>query len=1244
MGDIGALLTDFGADPAALLDLDGDGPELLPYATLTTARRNRHETLGVVEAVYEWQGAPLIFLIYKDSLDDGQHLLRIRRLLAMRGDAPYVGVVAPGSLSVYRVALDRKSVRQARVDIGEGDPDRSAVFARLGNLRPSAAITNRNWISNVVLNLLSGSTTSLMELNLSDKDAISLVGRALFTRFLADRELLPEGRSGPKKTASLFDSPESARDTSRWLDATFNGDMLPLSEEIFDDLPKRAYSVLGNILRKAPGGQLFLGWEEKWGNLDFAHIPVGVLSQAYELHLKNHAPKQQKSQGSYFTPKPIADLMVRASFRALRREGVAKSARVLDPAAGGGMFLLTAFRELVAERWRADGVRPDTKVLRRILYNQLVGFDINEAALRFAALGLYLLSIELDPEPRPVDKLRFKDLRRTVLHRVTLEGEEEGQGLGSLGPAVGEEHVGQYDLVIGNPPWASGTKLPEWSWVRMQVARIAKVREIEDQSPPLPNECLDLPFVWRAMEWAKPHGQIAFALHARLLFQQGDGMPYARKALVEALDVTSVINGVELRQTKVWPQISAPFCILFASNNTPGVEAGFRFITPRIEGSLNNAGTMRIDAINAEVVAVRQLVQTPDLLKILFRGTRADLGIVDRIRAQGHPTLEGFWRERIGSGSRGRLRGSGTGYQSLKPSSRVRKNGDGLPGVDASYLRGRNEVAGGRIEGFFVEDESLGVFAHERIHDPRSEDLFVGPLVLVHQSPSANTGRIGVAISDGDVVFNESFYGYSPIGHPEARLLVRYLALVLGSRLVTWLALVTSGKFGFERDVVEKAALDQIPLPDFDKLSGKQHGEISELSEGLRSGATSWEDVDDWVTRLYGLGQRDLQVLFDTLELGLPFAKNKRKAQTGPSANEKGEFCRVVQDELKPWCDRFGSTVVVRPIPSLAASPWEAISVSTGRSRTEETVPAADWTGLLKAADEEAASEIVVPVRHEWATAGPASPTALLEQDAGTAARSTHHLVPRRVAERACRRMSGSAARPRPDQVAELTKGVRLPLPAIASVHLEILAEGLRQAFDELCVDQPATVASGHENEVTALMEARLNVLIETERLWGQLVNSVARGKESISFDGSHLEKRPDLCIYLSDRRQRFPLVAEAKILDAVASKTLKLYCDEGIRRFVEGEYAWSSREAFMVGYVRDRSSIDAHLRPFLSKAIRSTNYLVEELPVHAGSDDLELAHTRHRRDFFYDHQLPPNSPRAITIWHLWLSQVGGRS
>lgn len=237
--------------------------------------------------------------------------------------------------------------------------------------------------------------------------------------------------------------------------------------------------------------------------------------------------------------------------------------------------------------------------------------------------------------------------------------------------------------------------------------------------------------------------------------------------------------------------------------------------------------------------------------------------------------------------------------------------------------------------------------------------------------------------------------------------------------------------------------------------------------------------------------------------------------------------------------------------------------------------------------------------------------------------------------------MRAASIRPRPDQIAELTRGLLLPLPEVSSIHLGIIAEGLLKAFSDIRAQAPAIISSGTEAEVTALLEARLNAMIEVEPLWGQLVLCVARGKESLSFDGSHLEKRPDLSIYLSNRARSFPLITEAKVIDAAASKTEALYCDNGIRRFVEGDYAWGNREAFMVAYVRDGSSIGTKLTPFLSNAISQDppGYLIEGLPIKVGSASSDLAYSRHGRSFVYSSS-PPGivEPGSISIWHLWLS------
>ena len=963
MESFGQTLEKYGADRAAIRFFDAHTPDLLPYATLLAARKVNDSVLTALTGVYEWQNSPLVFLVEGDKLTANQELDHIRRLLAMRGDAPYLGVVRPGQLTLYRVSLDKDPPDRTRIPLPAGEE--RATFPHLGNLRPGIASRPRQWISNVVLTLLTSSIEDLKkQFSVADNDAISLVGRALFTRFLADRELLPNSvfPGGQHDAAKLFDNADQAAKTSQWLDDTFNGDFLPLNSGMFGVLPPGAFKALGDILRRAPGGQLYLGWEEKWNNLDFAHIPVGVLSQAYEHYLREHAPDKQRKEGGYYTPRIIADMMVRGAFHALRRDGAAHEALVLDAAAGAGVFLITAFRELVSERWRHDQVRPDTATLRNILYGQITGFDINESALRFAALGLYLMSIELDPNPEPVEKLRFKDLRGFVLHNVgEVNGNLPSRGLGSLGSRVGEAHLGRYDLVIGNPPWASGTGLPDWPQVTQRVTRIAGQRVPQGTAPKLPNEVLDLPFVWRAMEWARPGGQIALALHARLLFQQGEGMPEARSALFGALNVTGIVNGSEIRRTQVWPEISAPFCLLFARNELPPPGAGFRLVSPRLEKLLNGAGGLRVDAKNAEMITSEQVIHRAEILKVLFRGSSLDLEVYDRLKCRNLETLGEFWRNHFGE-SQGRPCFAGNGYQKLRESSRVRKNGDGKPGVSASYLLGLRELTRDAIQSLMVDCSKLPKFSLPRIHDPRPRELFRGPLLVVHEAPSAQTQRIRIAVADEDLLFNQSYHGYSAKEHSQGKLLVRYLALLLGSRPALWYALITSGRFGFERDVVEKLTVDKIPVPPFEAFSQSDHRQIEFLFEDLvqHTNEAAWARADSWVASLYGLRRRDLQVIADTLRFNLPFADNRNAAQAPPARPEVAAFCRTLSSELKPWAQRARKQIHILPVHLPAVSPWRIVRVAAAPTSAKPATNQ-DWPEIVRLADRLAATEIIHP-------------------------------------------------------------------------------------------------------------------------------------------------------------------------------------------------------------------------------------------------------------------------------------------
>jgi hypothetical protein len=230
--------------------------------------------------------------------------------------------------------------------------------------------------------------------------------------------------------------------------------------------------------------------------------------------------------------------------------------------------------------------------------------------------------------------------------------------------------------------------------------------------------------------------------------------------------------------------------------------------------------------------------------------------------------------------------------------------------------------------------------------------------------------------------------------------------------------------------------------------------------------------------------------------------------------------------------------------------------------------------------------------------------------------------------------MSGKGIYPRPLQIAELTRGYVLPWEAIRDEHMEVIAACLNQEWSEL-VRTHADRLPTDEVELSSLMCSRLNNL--DDPLWRTLVSSVVRDHSVMSFDGSHLEKSPDLSIHLTRRNPNLRLEVECKLIDYPTQKTVALYANQGLLRFVNGEYAWGTREAFMLAYVQDQSTLADRLIPFFEQHQRSGSdpYGTDQLPMPV-HENPSLARSTHARKFCYSLQMP-SSPGSIAIWHLWL-------
>jgi len=910
-------LQQYGITPTNVRSLrDTPTPALLNYLDLVEPRR---EHVLLPDGVAETMGRPLLFFLDESqpsvSVDPFTHERNLadlrRRILASRGERVYLARILPGELRVVPVSLAERTPEWKVFYEGTGEA--SIFFSRLalGKFDGQGEPETPDFLFKEMFELLMHGADDLGQ-KLDRADVLSLIGRALFFRFLHDRRILKDEdlpKIAPKSLdlLSCFDNSQNAASTSRWLDITFNGDFLPLTDDgnqaFFDRIGRKTdgtvFTHLSAILRGGkPIASAHYQLRFDWGDFDFAHVPVGLLSQVYEAFCWKWEHGTARDTSVYYTPRNIAATIVDETFDKVPN---AATSRLLDPACGAGVFLVLAFRRIYRERWELTSQRPDTKAIREILDKQLTGFDISESALRLSALSLYLTAIELDPKPVPPEKLRFKKLRGTSLFNFRRADEPaEGVVIGSLGSHVGTRFDGKFDLVLSNPPWTSLPKAQSKLALELEKASKAVIsRKCEKlaQEYRNPDNAPDLPFLWKSTEWCKPSGRIAMALPARLLLKQEEIPRHARETVFRLIEITGIVNGSNLSDTKVWPEMQQPFMLLFARNRQPKVNHIVRFITPYCDTLLNRRGEVRIDSKSVQPVEIDAAFRDPWLWKTLTVGTSLDVEVIRRIREAKGNSLAVYWTHDLGLVS-------STGYK-------VEAH---QPQKDASFLHGLPDFHSARQAHFVVETGRLERFMRPTLNRTRSREVYAGPLVLVKESPGMRREKGWAFLCFPDVAYDQSFYGYSAGNNREGKLLVRYLHLFVHS--IVWLhyALLTSPKLGAERRTIYKSDLDDCPMVPLERLTAVQKRKLQHLSERLtRADTTVFVEIDDFFGDLYGLDELDLEVIRDTLKVCLPYDESRQRACQPPSALELDDFRRRLESLLTPFFKVLGTEPAITP-------------------------------------------------------------------------------------------------------------------------------------------------------------------------------------------------------------------------------------------------------------------------------------------------------------------------------------------
>ncbi len=931
LSTLAQTLLSYGAQPDQLVDLADNTPRGLRYADL-----KKGDSLWSCPVVVEHEHVPRVFIFdgreNSDEVSDSTVDQWCRRIL-LRGDPAWTAILRPGRLDVLSFDIHGKDIATSTEALM---PNSGGLTRFIHDVRSGVAdMPRRAYLKE----LLSESMKQAVELGVTPIDAVSLVGWGLFWRFLVDRDLLvgkapSDIAEGASSWTECLSTKGRALKTFKWLDTTFNGGLLPFETSPKEYAPDVFSQVLGNIAAGATShGQLRL--PSDWDEVNFSHLPVGLLSEVYEAFATTLDTRSAKRQSIHYTPCHIAEFLVAETLNA---NPDIERPRVLDPAVGAGVFLIAAFRQLVQRQWEHTDVRPKRRDIRRILSKQLGAFDIDIRALRLAQLGLYLTALELDPNPTPVEDLKFDSLENVLRLRNETDGSLD---------AVVKADKAQFDAVVGNPPWTGSNSAAKKRWVTNTSETVRERLGAESNTFDLPDANPDLAFLWRAAEWVRPGGQIALVIHARWLFGLSKRSFKARQQIFTALNVTGILNGAALRMTNVWPNVDAPFCMVFARNEPAPTGGACYFVSPFVEADDTSEQTiLRVDWADAQAVLHQDVRSKPWVLKTRFRADGLARRALETVLAAGAPL--------------------GEYLTSLKPGLKFwngyQVGGEAGTQQSARAMRGMpdlNDSTSEAVERFIVDAETLPKFRLQTLLRTRNIEIYKAPLLLVRKTIPADPLRPRSLRSNTDLVFNQSFQGVSLCHVESASDQVRLLQILFQSKIGHFVSLLMDASYGVERETPHKESFDEFPVISLERLTTDQLAHMRRISKAMESGLNQvlFDELNTFVFDLYGLDEIEQAAIEDTLDTRGPTPASVKRAVTPPTAAERTQFIVTLKESLD---DVLQASELAATIIEVSAGgiPWRVMSVST-RATQETSVSVNEF---LKAADQSGASLVVLPV------------------------------------------------------------------------------------------------------------------------------------------------------------------------------------------------------------------------------------------------------------------------------------------
>lgn len=530
-------------------------------------------------------------------------------------------------------------------------------------------------------------------------------------------------------------------------------------------------------------------------------------------------------------------------------EGEYKETTFLDPSCGSGVFLVEAFRRTVYRWMIQNGVSAITcDQLKQLLNSSIFGVDINEEAIRVASFSLSLAMCDF-LDPRSIwDKLSFPRLLESNLIASDFFDADK------------QFNRRKYDVIIGNPPWQSSITGKATIFLK-NIDRVVGDKQIAQA------------FSIKCTGLCKQDGIICLLMPSKgLLFNRSDKSRIYRANLFSDNTVLAIIN-LSVYRRFLFDHATGPAAAIIYSPKSKESQQPIVYCTPKPNFTIEDIRKFSIDPTDICRIP-RDILGDDRIWKIAMWGAPRDLELIGRIQNTFSP-MSDFIKENHMITAEGFKRGNKkkTCYDFV-----------GLPMVKASPFEPYYVAPDHLTKVDFTDFESVV---------KSNREIFSAPHLLIKQSHK--NGVFLSEVLDYDAVFNHSILGvHGDIGK------LKYLSIIIGSRVFSYYHILTNRKWLVERDELEAGDIWQTPVPSPDNT---EIVKACALFDHLSSSPKELDDAERFVRHMYCIEEYESHQIDDVIDYVYDYFKNKQNSKS---------FERAKTDAYKEYynylCDILSNT------------------------------------------------------------------------------------------------------------------------------------------------------------------------------------------------------------------------------------------------------------------------------------------------------------------------------------------------